>query len=351
MGKNIDLYKYGLSDSIEKLFLSDYAEEGFNLGRVTCVLKNSFKIVTEAGEYDGKVSGKFLNENFDSALFPCVGDWVVVNSQNIINAVLPRYSKISRKVRGKGIGEQIIASNVDYIFLLVPVDKEINMNYIQRALILALEGGMSLIILLSKCDLVDNVQSIMEEVKIAAPLAEVYAISTSERIGISDLNRFFENGKTSVFVGESGVGKSSLINCLSGKDIMKVGDVRENDSEGRHTTTHRQMFLLESGGIVIDTPGMKVLALWGENSSVENIYEDIESVSDNCKFSNCSHTNEPGCAIIEALEKGELSEKRYKEFIKLKNEMMYIASKSKEKLSYGKRREIRNYYNSKQHLK
>jgi ribosome biogenesis GTPase / thiamine phosphate phosphatase len=263
---------------------------------------------------------------------PCVGDWVAVEdrtdeNQTIIQEILPRKSKFSRKVAGDLADEQIVATNVDTIFLVSGLDQEFNERRIERYLAVAWDSGATPVVILNKLDVCDSPEEKKQQVEMIAPGVEIILTDAKTGNGVNELNKFCGFGKTVAFLGSSGVGKSTLVNVLIGEEKMKTGEIREDDSRGRHTTSHRELFFSPDGGMIIDTPGMREIQLWGEEDTLANAFSDVEELGEKCKFRNCIHENEPGCAVREAVDTGELSQARLNNYIKLKKELDYAARK------------------------
>ena len=219
--------------------------------------------------------------------------------------------------------EQLVAANFDYVFIIQSLNNNFNLHRIERYLSLAWESGGVPVIVLTKSDLVSNVQEYIEQVENIAFGVEIYAVSCVTKQGLDNLEKYFSKGNTIVFLGSSGVGKSTLVNTLYGKEVMKTSEIREEDSRGRHTTTSRNLIMLPNGAMLIDTPGMRELGMWDAESGISKTFQDIEKYLGMCKYSNCSHTNEPGCKILEAIEKGEIQKERFDEYLKLQKESEY----------------------------
>ena len=219
--------------------------------------------------------------------------------------------------------EQLVAANFDYVFIMQSLNNNFNINRIERYLSLAWESGGIPVIILTKSDLVPNVQEYIDEVQSIAFGVDVYAISCINKNGIEDIKKYFSKGNTIVFLGSSGIGKSTLVNTLYGEDVMRTSEIREEDSRGRHTTTSRNLIMLPNGAMIIDTPGMRELGMWNAESGINKTFSDIEHFSKMCKYSNCTHTNEPGCKILQAIENGELSKERFEQYMKLQKESQY----------------------------
>ena len=301
-------------------------------GRVTLEHKRMFRVVTAEGEWLSVCSGTFEHEAFDRRDFPAVGDWVAVErmpgeERGIIHAILPRTSLFSRKVAGLAIAEQIIAVNIDIVFLVMSMNKDFNARRLERYLVAAYDSGANPVVVLTKKDRCDNPSYYIEEARNIALGTDVFAVSNLTGEGISVLTRLLNDGKTAALLGSSGVGKSSLANAICGDKMMAVRDIREDDDMGRHTTSHRELIRIPTGGVLIDTPGMREFQLWDDNESLDSSFKDIEEFSNSCKFNDCQHTNEPGCAIQEALDTGVLSAGRYGSYLKLKRELAFLERK------------------------
>lgn len=287
------------------------------LARVTAVFRNKFKINNGETELLADLKGNMIHEG----LFPAVGDWVITDNEHLIIDILERKSKISRQVAGRKIDEQVIAANIDNVFIVSSLNQDFNLSRMERYLTMVWESGANPIFLLTKADIAEEMDVKLEELEAIAFGVPIHIISSFEGSGLEELNEYFNNNKTSIFIGSSGVGKSTLINKLLGEEVLATKEIRDDDAKGRHTTTHREMFFLEDSGIIIDTPGMREIQLW--SGDVESTFEDIEDLALNCKFRDCTHESEPGCAVREAIETGELGEKRYENYKKLKKELAY----------------------------
>lgn len=301
-------------------------------GRVTLEHKNLYRVVTDNGEWLCSLSGKYRHQHHRTE-FPCVGDWVMVEQmpgedKGIIQQVLPRTSQFSRKVAGDTSDIQLIAVNVDYVFLAMSLNHDFNIRRLERYLLAAWDSGSNPVIVLTKKDQCPDTEPYMREVESVAFGVPVYAVSAVTREGIEELQNQLAGSKTGALLGSSGVGKSSLINALSGSERMTVQDIREDDSKGRHTTTHREMILLPAGGLMIDTPGMREFQLGDYSEGVETGFSDVEEFALACRFRDCAHHDEPGCRVQEALQNGELDAGRYQSYLKLKRELAHMERKS-----------------------
>jgi len=313
---------------------SNYCNNNFTVARVSVQYVNRYDLYSETGEVSGEITGKlrFLAEENLAAL-PAVGDWVVIQpfpeeQKAIIHSVLERKSQFSRKSAGTEISEQIVASNIDTVFIVTGLDQNYNLRRIERYLLAAWNSGARPIVVLNKADLCDDLTEKIAEVESVAIGVPVLAVSTITGGEIKLLQQFIKPGETFAFIGSSGVGKTSLINKLIGEDKYETGSVSISNSKGKHTTTHRELILLPNGGLVLDTPGMRELQLWEDESGLSTTFEDVIELIAKCKFSNCQHQNEKGCAINEALENQTLDLSRYNNFLKMQKELKYIERKT-----------------------
>lgn len=291
-----------------------------------------YKLYTEHGEVVGEISGKFRHEALSQQEFPAVGDWVVVSlrieeKSATIHKVLPRKTKFSRKVAGVLTEEQIVASNIDTVFLVNALNNDFNVRKIERYLIMAWESGAEPVIILSKADLCTDLDECIKETEKIAVGVPIHVISALTGDGIEDLQQYTKQGKTVALLGSSGVGKSTLINYFLKEEVQETKEVREGDDRGRHTSTYREMFLLPDGGIMMDTPGMRELQLWGGDEGISEAFEDIDELAEQCRFADCKHKNEPGCAVNQAIANGLLSEARFENYKKLQTEIRIMEKK------------------------
>jgi ribosome biogenesis GTPase / thiamine phosphate phosphatase len=321
---NINLKNYGLDERFEQE-ASLYS--GLFIARVAEQHRELYKVISEYGEIEASVSGKLDYHADDQTSYPAVGDWVMIDRTDgstgnaIIHHILHRKSVLARQAAGTEKAGQIIASNIDTIFICMSLNADFNIRRIERYLTIAWDSRATPVIVLTKSDLCDDLPQKLKDIASVSMGAEVITCSSENGDGFDEINVFLGQGKTIAFVGSSGVGKSTLINRLVGQEVLATKAIREDDAKGRHTTTHRQLLSLPNGGIVIDTPGMRELQIYTGNLS--KTFEDIEEIAARCKFGDCSHGTEPGCAIRDAIEKGSLSEERFASYRKLRREVSY----------------------------
>lgn len=310
-------------------------------GRITESQRNRFKVICEYGEVPAEIKGSFFhnNENKEPDSCPVVGDFVVMrynkNGSSLIDAILPRRSKFSRvdflghaEDFAKNVKEQVNAANFDYVFIMSSLNFDLNLKRLARYLTASLQSGGFPVFILTKADLVKDPDTQITEVRKIAKDIPVITISNKTGYGIDELSPFLEPAKTVVFLGSSGVGKSSLLNRLADKELMEVKEIREDDSKGRHTTTYRQLFRLSSGALVIDTPGMRELGLWDSREGISLAFAEVEELFSKCRFNNCSHQTEPGCAVLAALENGSLPPEQWKNYQAQRKEISFVISHS-----------------------
>lgn len=300
--------------------------------RVTAVHKERYELVCEQGRTFGRLkTSVYYGDGAES--FPTTGDFVMINhndnGDSQIIRTLQRRSYFSRRDPNPGRGEQAVAANFDNVFIMQSLNNDFNLKRMERYITLSWQSGAMPIIILTKADLVDDYsEQILAVEKIAAGVG-VYAISAVNGFGLDALAEYLKPRKTIVFLGSSGVGKSSLVNALAGDELMTVKEIREDDSRGRHTTTHRQLIMLKSGVMIIDTPGMRELGMWDVRTGLGEAFVDVEQFFDQCRFSDCKHSAEPGCAVIAAIESGELSIERWNSYKNLKREAKFSDDKAR----------------------
>ncbi|MCL2388145.1 MAG: ribosome small subunit-dependent GTPase A [Defluviitaleaceae bacterium] len=314
--------------------------EGLIAGRVVEFRRDSYAVITAYGEISAVLKGAFVHDAVVRADLPCVGDFVLLqyNESGVsrIEKLLPRRSKFSRAdFSGHGYAhikanrEQVVATNFDYVFIVTSLNRDFRVNRILRYLTQTRGSGGQPVVILTKSDLAENFDTQINEVKAVAADVPVHAISSHTGFGIDALNEYLQPSKTVVFLGMSGVGKSSLLNVLAGEDIMIVRETRkEDESKGGHTTTHRQLFMLPSGAMIIDTPGMRELGLYDAEESISAGFSDVEDLFAKCRFKDCQHQSEPNCAVQEALANGTLPNSRWEQYQNQSRENKYFENKT-----------------------
>jgi len=329
------LKNYGWNDFFEACF-AEYAGKDMHAARVSIEHRNYYELYSEFGELTAEKSGKLFYSTEDTHQLPAVGDWVVykhIPSENkaVITEVLPRKTKFSRKKAGATTEEQIVAANVDTVFIISSLNQDLNLRRMERYMALAWDNDVTPVILLSKADLCDDIYAKLVTVQDAFPGTDVLIVSAVKKAGLDELLPYFEGNKTIAVIGSSGVGKSTLINGLLDWEKMEVSDISLYKDKGRHTTTHRELTVVPGGGLIIDTPGMREIQMWEGAEGLSELFEDIEKLVVECKFSDCKHESEPGCAVKGAIEKGELDEARFKSYKKLLSEVSYFERKQDKK--------------------
>ncbi|MCK5520373.1 MAG: ribosome small subunit-dependent GTPase A [Candidatus Marinimicrobia bacterium] len=324
----MQLIDLGWNSFFENNF-KEYKNQGYSAMRISRGNRNKLIAYNENGKYSCEITGKFRFENDRKSKFPTVGDWVIVSlvpneKKAKILAILPRKSLFSRKVTGVITEEQPVAANIDIIFIITGLDLNYNLRRIERYLSLAWESGAQPVLLLNKSDLCPEAEERKREVESIAAGVDVYTLNAYNQKDLDKLNKYIKKEQTLAFLGSSGVGKSTIINSLLGTDYLKTNEVNEFGSRGRHTTSFSELIFLPNGGMVIDTPGMREIQVWGEETAMKQVFEDIDELSANCRFKDCSHEKEPGCAVQEAITNGSLEKKRFDNYLKLKNEFAYI---------------------------
>jgi len=323
-----DLQHLGWDDRLATDF-EQHRADGLVPGRVVVQHRGVYVVASEAGELRCNAAGRLSYEAAGPGDLPAVGDWVAVAARpaegtGTIQAILPRRTKFSRKVAWSASEEQVVAANVDTVFLLTSLNEDLNLRRLERYLTLAWESGAQPVVVLTKTDLATDVAQKVLEVEAIAFGVPVHAISSLTGDGLDVVRSYIRPGETVALLGSSGVGKSTLVNTLVGKEILAVQEIRESDGEGRHTTTHRQLVPLPDGGLVLDTPGMRELQLWESADGFEEAFADVEELASRCRFNDCAHGTEPGCAIQEALEQGTLDAERWASYTKLQRELAHL---------------------------
>ncbi len=359
------MYMKGVIETIEDLGYNAFFEsnrkelklDGFLVARVTAEHKGAYKVRSANGEYLAKITGKQMFNAVSREDYPAVGDWVVITELDkdkaVIQGILPRKTIIKRKHGGKN-ETQIIAANIDVAFVIESLDRDYNLNRFERYLAIAKEEGVEPCIILNKIDLIskEGLDLKLAQIRNRLPGVDVIPTSIVTEKGLDELKRYIAKGKTYCFLGSSGVGKSSLINKLIGDESIKTGDIGLGTGRGKHTTTSREMYFLENGGLVIDNPGMREVGITDAKEGVENVFDEITILANKCKFADCTHTHEPGCEVLLAVKSGKLEEDKYSNYIGLKKEAEYYKmtefEKRKKDRQFGKfvknaKKELRSY--------
>jgi ribosome biogenesis GTPase len=294
--------------------------------------RGRYRVLHPAGERAAELAGRLRHAARSRADYPAVGDWVALRNggggSDVIVALLPRATAFVRKVAGETTEEQIVAANVDRVFVVMGLDDNYNVRRVERYLTAAWESGAAPVVVLNKSDLAEDLEAAVAEVEAVAAGARVVAVSALGRDSLEALGPWLEPGRTVALLGSSGVGKSTLVNALLGAERLATGAVREADSRGRHTTTHRELVALPGGALLIDTPGMRELQLWGDGESASAAFPEILDLAAGCRFGDCRHDTEPGCAVRAAVREGALDEGRFASWRKLQRELRFLETKS-----------------------
>ena len=312
-------------------------------GRVSLEHQHIYRVLTESGELLARMAGRLRHEAAASTGYPAVGDWVALGVRPgevraTVEAILPRVSRFSRKVPGNASREQIVAANVDTVFLVMGLDGDFNLRRIERYLVTAWESGAQPVVLLTKADLVEEVSERVGEIAAVASGAPVHATSAKTGLGVDELSAYLDVGRTVALLGSSGVGKSTLINRLIGRDAQRTAAVSDYKSRGRHTTTRRELIVRPEGGLVIDTPGMRELQLWQASGSIDAAFTDIEALAAGCRFTDCRHVTEPQCAVRQATLDGALAPDRLESYLKLRKEAEHLGERQDQLAQIEKKR-------------
>ncbi|NVO10704.1 MAG: ribosome small subunit-dependent GTPase A [Bacteroidales bacterium] len=335
----------GYNDNLEKFRIENNLDN-FEIGRVIAEHKERYIVRVLSGEFEAEITGNMRFTAKGREDFPAVGDWVALATYDpdfaIIHKILPRFSTIQRQAVGQFGEIQIIATNIDYALLLQAIDRDFNINRLERYLTICNSSKVSPIIILTKTDLIDEskISEIVESIKTRIKNIPVIAISNITKDGYEPIEPLIEKGKTYCMLGSSGVGKSSLLNNLSGKTVMRTDTISQSTNRGKHITSHRELIILENGGILIDTPGMREVGIADTAEGLELTFDTIVKLSHNCKFKDCTHTNEIGCSVIEAVEKGEIDRDSYENYLKIEKEKAFfestVAERRKKEKEFGK---------------
>lgn len=325
-----NLYSLGANRLIEEE-AALYKE--LHLARISVQHKELYMVITEYGELRAELAGRLQFLGSGNGDYPAVGDWVMVDRLDndgghaIIQQRLRRSSVLTRRAAGTAHDSQVIAANIDVVFICMALNHDYNLRRLERYLSLVWDSGAKPVVVLTKSDLCAGLSSRLSEVSSVAIGVDVLVTTAREEAGYAGISPYLSAGTTVAFIGSSGVGKSTLINCLLGREALATGDIRADD-RGRHTTTHRQLLLVPGGGIVIDTPGMRELQL--ESADLAVSFADIEELAGHCRFRDCAHDREPGCAVQAAVREGILSAGRLQNYVKLQHELSYQGLNSRQ---------------------
>jgi len=331
LSNNDGLAPYGWNPTFQAQFQSladDHPGQGLIPGRVVVQQRGVLRLITPLGELSAGLAGRLVHEAAPGAL-PTAGDWVAAaphpgDAGATIHHVLPRASAFVRRASGPGGGLQVVAANVDLVLITASLNADLSPRRIERYLATAWESGAKPVVVLTKADASDDVAALKAEIEAVAGEAPVHAVSALTGEGLDALASLLVAGQTAVLLGSSGVGKSTLVNALAGQDLMATQGIIAEGARGRHTTTHRELVLLPSGGLLLDTPGMRELGLWDADAGLAATFADIEAMTADCRFHDCAHETEPGCAIRAALDRGELDPDRWRGFQKLQRELAHL---------------------------
>ena len=304
--------------------LAELGDPSLEPARVSRHDREIYYAIGRRDEFRASLPGRMRHITASISELPAIGDWIAVRLRDdrfVIDAVLPRKSCLSRQAAGLRIEDQVLAANVDAVLVVTGLDVDFNVRRLERYLSLIWESGAFPVIVLNKADLCFDVDAAIRRAEDIAGVADVHAISASRGTGVAALSRYWAPGQTAVLMGSSGVGKSTLINRIFAVDLQRVGPVRENDSRGRHTTTHRELFVLPGGGAIIDTPGLRELQLRGDPDGLGETLPEIVALALHCRFRDCRHESEPGCAVLDGLERNHLAPDRYASFVKMRKEL------------------------------
>lgn len=328
------LTKLGWNAEREKQF-APYRAKGFVPARVAVEDKHFYRVWTVDAELTAQIIGKIIHEaRGNHSVLPKVGDWVAVKilpneEKAAIHAVLPRTTQITRKTSGRDTAAQVLATNIETVFLIIAADSTFNAARLERMLVMAHDSGARPVVVLNKIDLCDDLPAKVAETERIAGKTSVFPVCATTGRGVKKLLAEIKDGDTVVFIGTSGVGKSSIINRFYGEELMPTLEVRESDAKGRHTTTWREMIFLPKGGVVIDTPGMREIHMWDVNQGARETFPEIEAIALRCHFRDCTHTQEKECAVLAEVNAGKIPRDRYESFVKLQKELGYLREAEK----------------------
>lgn len=341
----MQLKDIGFNSKLEKFSAANNLPES-QIGRVIAEHKERYIVKTTTGEFESEITGNMRFSAKSREDFPAVGDWVTLTIYDgafaVIHTIFPRFSIIKRQAPGQSGEVQIIATNIDHAFLVQAADRDFNINRLERYLTICYSSGVSPVIVLTKTDLTgkEHLAELIAGIRSRIMDVPVVAVSSVTRAGYDQIQAFIESGRTYCLLGSSGVGKSTLLNILAGSPIMKTDAISQSTSKGRHTTSHRELIILESGGILVDNPGMREVGIADTDGGLETTFDTIVRLAKHCRFTDCSHTQETGCAVLEAIGKGEIDRSSYDNYLRMEKERNYfestIAERRKKDRAFGK---------------
>jgi ribosome biogenesis GTPase len=342
------LKRWGWNDDWAERF-SKFAARGCLPGRVSVEHRGLYHYHGRNGEGVASVSGRLRHLAIGRADFPVVGDWVALNASAnggpaVIEAVLDRTNKLSRKSAGESGDEQLLAANLDVLFLVTSLNLDLNPSRLERFLAAAALPGCQAVLLLTKSDLCDSPAAAVADIRARLGNVPTHAVSALTGDGLEALAPYLNSGRTAAMLGTSGVGKSTLLNRLLGLDRQAVSPVRADDDRGRHTTTRRELVALPSGGLLIDSPGIRELQLWAEAADVDAAFNDLARLAEGCPFTDCSHVHEPGCAVLRAMAEGRLDRSRYDSFLKLLRELAFEEARTDSRAARERKEQVRRIH-------
>jgi ribosome biogenesis GTPase len=353
----VPLSAFGWDEERSREFEGLAGKAGVEPGRVAIEFNHIFRVIVGDGEVEVTTAGRLRHQASSRSQLPAVGDWVVVRrrpdrASGDIVAVMRRRSWFSRKAAGNVTGEQVVAANVDVAFIVMGLDGDFNLRRLERYLLLTRESGATPVILLTKTDLASALPLQLADVQGLAAGIPVHALSPKHNQGLEHVSPYLTPGRTAALLGSSGVGKSTIINRLAGEDLRRTQDVRDSDSRGRHTTSHRELVTLPNGGLIIDTPGMRELQLWDVGEAVSETFEDIEALARDCRFGDCRHRDEPRCAVKTAVTDGRLAADRLDSYLKLQDEVAFLSRQQDQRAQLEEKRRSKVMNRSlREHLK
>jgi ribosome biogenesis GTPase len=337
------LEQLGWDDTLERAYEAWAGKQDMQPGRILIEFNYIYRVWSADGETEAVLAGRLKHRATSRGELPAVGDWVAIRKRpeqdrGAIVGVLPRRSWFSRRMAGKVTDEQVVAANVDVVFLVMALDLDFSLRRLERYLLLARESGASPVVLLTKPDLCADVEGRVGEVSTIGGGLPVHVVSPKLNLGVDRLVDYLPSGRTGALLGSSGVGKSTIINRLVGRDVQKTKEVRESDSTGRHATSHRELVFLPNGGFIIDTPGMRELQLWDVGEALTETFDDIEALAAACHFGNCRHRDEPRCAVKAAVDDGRIPQERLYSYLKLQDELSHLARQQDERAQLEQKR-------------